>query len=45
MAHELNTINGRTSMMYVGDVPWHGLGTKLDAPATALERRFPRPGK
>jgi phage/plasmid-like protein (TIGR03299 family) len=37
MGHELETLNGRTSMMYVGDVPWHGLGTKLDAPATALE--------
>jgi phage/plasmid-like protein (TIGR03299 family) len=37
MAHELATVNGRTSMMYTGDVPWHGLGTKLDAPATARE--------
>jgi phage/plasmid-like protein (TIGR03299 family) len=37
MAHELNTINGRTSMMYVGDVPWHGLGSRLDYPATAQE--------
>jgi len=37
MAHELASLNGRTSMMYVGEVPWHGLGTKLDAPATALE--------
>jgi phage/plasmid-like protein (TIGR03299 family) len=37
MAHELATINGRTSLMYVGEVPWHGLGQRLDAPATARE--------
>ncbi len=37
MAHELATVNGSTSMMFVGEVPWHGLGTKLDSPATARE--------
>lgn len=37
MAHELAETNGRTAMMYVGDAPWHRLGTKLDAPATASE--------
>ncbi len=37
MGHELATVNGRTSMMYVGEVPWHGLGQSLDAPATARE--------
>lgn len=37
MGHELNTVNGRTAMMYVGEVPWHALGTKLPAPATARE--------
>ena len=37
MAHELATVNGRTSMMFTGEQPWHGLGTRLDAPATARE--------
>lgn len=37
MGHELCSVNGRTAMMYVGEVPWHSLGTKLSAPATAQE--------
>jgi len=37
MAHELAEANGRTSMMYVGEVPWHRLGMKLNEPATARE--------
>ena len=37
MAHELATTNGRTAMMYAGEIPWHGLGTRLDQPATACE--------
>jgi phage/plasmid-like protein (TIGR03299 family) len=37
MAHELCTVNGRTAMFYAGQVPWHGLGQKLDSPATARE--------
>src|SRR5581483_4472215 len=37
MAHNLTTTNGKTAMMYVGEVPWHRLGTKLDQPATAGE--------
>ena len=37
MPHELATTNGRTAMMYAGETPWHSLGTKLEAPATAAE--------
>ena len=29
MAHELEIVNGNAQMAYVGDVPWHGLGTKV----------------
>ena len=37
MPHELATTNGQTAMMYAGQTPWHGLGTRLDEPATAAE--------
>ena len=37
MDHELSTVNERAGLMYVGEVPWHGLGSRLDAPATAAE--------
>ena len=37
MPHELATTNGQTAMMYAGETPWHGLGTKLDEPASAAE--------
>jgi phage/plasmid-like protein (TIGR03299 family) len=29
MAHELESVNGRIEMAYVGEVPWHGLGRDL----------------
>ena len=45
MAHELATSNGRSAMFYTGEVPWHGLGTRLDSPATAAGgHRRRRPG-
>lgn len=37
MAHEIAMVNGKASMAYFGDLPWHRLGTKLDQPATANE--------
>ena len=37
MPHNLSTRNGQATMAYFGQTPWHGLGTKLDAPATAEE--------
>jgi phage/plasmid-like protein (TIGR03299 family) len=37
MSHNLNIVHGAASMMYVGETPWHTLGTKLDKPATASE--------
>lgn len=37
MPHNLATTNGKAAMMYIGEVPWHRLGTKLDQPATARE--------
>jgi len=37
MGDNLYMQNGKASMFYVGDPPWHRLGTKLDNPATALQ--------
>jgi phage/plasmid-like protein (TIGR03299 family) len=37
MPHDLATINGRSAMFYSGVTPWHGLGRRLVAPATAEE--------
>ena len=37
MAHDLLIQEGQARMMYYREEPWHGLGTKLDHPATAEE--------
>jgi phage/plasmid-like protein (TIGR03299 family) len=37
MAHNLTQTNGRAEMAYVGDTPWHGLGTRLERVATSAE--------
>ncbi len=39
MAHELevNSVTGAASMFYVGQTPWHGLGTKLEKAPTSAE--------
>ena len=34
MAHELEIVNGQAQMAYVGELPWHGLGTKVPADLT-----------
>lgn len=34
MAHELEMVDGKAQMAYVGAVPWHGLGTKVPADLT-----------
>jgi len=37
MAHNLSETKGKPAMMYTGEKPWHGLGTKLEKAATAAE--------
>jgi len=31
MSHELEIVNGKASMAYTGELPWHGLGVKVDS--------------
>ena len=37
MGHDIWIEKNQAAIMYVGNPPWHGLGTKLDRPATAEE--------
>jgi phage/plasmid-like protein (TIGR03299 family) len=37
MSHEIEVKDGKASHFYVGQTPWHSLGTKLDAPPTTKE--------
>lgn len=32
--HEIEMVNGQAAMVYSGETPWHGLGTKVDANST-----------
>ena len=37
MAHEIEFINGKAQMAYAGDVPWHGLGTRVPSDVTPAQ--------
>jgi Domain of unknown function (DUF932) len=37
MAHNIYIDDGRASMMYAGEAPWHGLGTDVSQNVTAAE--------
>jgi len=34
MGHEINVVNGKASMAYIGSKPWHGLGQEMSPDAT-----------
>lgn len=37
MAHQIDMSTGKPAIAYTGEVPWHGLGTKLERAATIPE--------
>ncbi|AKF13568.1 hypothetical protein PHIN3_305 [Sinorhizobium phage phiN3] len=37
MAHDLEMVNGKASMAWAGEVPWHGLGVEVSNDLTAHE--------
>ena len=38
MAHDIAMINGRPALAYIGQMPWHELGTQLDSPPKSAEK-------
>lgn len=34
MAHEIEIVDGKAQMAYAGDIPWHGLGTRVPSDLT-----------
>jgi hypothetical protein len=39
MSHEIESVNGRASMVFAGETPWHNLGHRLDGNESADEIR------
>jgi len=39
MSHEIESVNGRASMVFAGETPWHGLGHRLEGNESANEIR------
>ena len=37
MSHELEMVDGKASMAWAGEVPWHGLGKEVPADLTPLQ--------
>jgi phage/plasmid-like protein (TIGR03299 family) len=37
MAHMIEEVNGKAQMAYAGDVPWHGLGTRVPNDLTPVQ--------
>jgi len=37
MAHEIEMVNGKAQMAYAGELPWHGLGTRVSDDLTPHE--------
>ena len=37
MSHELEFVDGKAQMAYVGDTPWHGLGVQVPADLTPVQ--------